>query len=107
MWRTIAVLALATGCGGTAAAASDAAALDAEPFRCSSATCDDVSQYCYVVLAGAAPAVGCNDLPASCSATPTCDCVLAAIPPQACGGALGALSCHADGVRVTVACNLP
>jgi|GEM_PF-3196713 len=98
-------------CGDATSGAVDAAPdsqLDAGPFVCGNATCDESSQYCYEVLAGvvrAVPDVGCNSLPASCSDTPTCACIEATIEQSAC--ASSTLTCTEDGARVSVACNLP
>jgi hypothetical protein len=77
----------------------------AELGPCYGDTCT-ADEYCYLQSVGAvvsAPAVGCNPLPASCTATPTCACVVPTVP--SCSGMTP--SCEeSDGV-VTIACAYP
>ncbi len=50
-----------------------------------------------------APAVGCNPLPASCTATPTCACIVPTVP--SCDGMTP--SCEESSGTVTIACAYP
>src|SRR5207249_491560 len=78
--------------------ASDAPA--GATFQCGTATCSLAAQYCYEFqggVGGVDPTVGCNDLPAACVATRTCDCVMANTT-SACGATR---FCSVQGAAIT------
>lgn len=70
-------------------------------------SCNAATEFCYQQVAGAAmvvtpPDFGCNPLPPSCTATPTCACVLPTVTTCA-----GGISCDELGGVATVTCSFP
>jgi hypothetical protein len=99
--KWLALAAAFVACGDNRTVKSIDAAVDAAPDP-SCAACDPATQYCYHIFAGVEPTLGCNALPAACTAAPTCACVIADIDP--CNGAL---SCSQDASGITVVCAKP
>jgi hypothetical protein len=99
------VLAVMTviGCGGGTHLSTDATS-----FTCQAMTCAS-SQFCFTYASGfvgadpATPTAGCNDIPATCQPSTTCDCLLANTT-SSCGTTL---VCGEQGAHFTVTCPSP
>jgi hypothetical protein len=88
---------IVVGCSNTSSHSIDAPSGTGQD--CPADPCTS-TEFCYSTVAGVAPMPGCDDLPAACTATPTCTCLLANLT---CGGAL---SCdETQGLHVT--CSFP
>jgi hypothetical protein len=95
MWKLAIGIVLAIGCGDQdkPPVVPDAATTG----ECTASTCDPAHDYCFRFEAGFAPTIGCNAIPAGCSATPTCACITATISETSCG-----LSCVEGGPGAVV-----
>jgi hypothetical protein len=97
MIRWLAIFAL--GCSNTSSHSIDAPTEGPAAQDCPADPCTS-SEFCYSTLVGVAPMPGCNDLPAACTATPTCACLLANVT------CTGGLACD-DTQGLHVICSFP
>jgi len=112
-WRPAALFLALLGCGDNAAEPDATMAadtpIDHTAFNChhgsSVSVCEPSTQYCMEFAAGvraAEPTYGCVELPASCLAPTTCDCLLASLPADMCG--IYSRDCQVRGDRITMFC---
>lgn len=92
-------------CSNSKSAAKIDAPIDTVPVTACT-TCDPSTQYCYqqaAGLIGGYPAIGCNAIPAACSAPATCDCLTANTTTVCANTAM----CAGSGSLLTLTCVLP
>jgi hypothetical protein len=111
-WMTfVALAAVAAACSSDHHAAdAPNPRTDAGQTECGTITCADPASFCYGTLVGAlrtavpadSPNPGCNALPTSCTATPTCACVQPTVT-----SCTGALTCDDRTGTVRLTCSFP